>query len=45
MMRERELVADYPRPPFIERIVGSVVIQINAEIIAESHSYVRGCET
>ena len=44
-MRERELVADYPRPPFIERIVGSVVIRINAEIIAESHSYVRVCET
>ena len=40
-----EYVADYPRPPKIELILGPVSIVINNEIIAKDCEYIRVCET
>ena len=40
-----EYVADYPRPPKIELISGSVEIYIHKTIIAEDCEYIRVCET
>lgn len=40
-----ENVADYPRPPKIELIMGSVEIYIQDEIVAKSDKYIRVCET
>ena len=40
-----ENVSDYPRPPLIELVNGSVSVLIADEIIAEDTRYVRVCET
>lgn len=40
-----EYVAEYPRPPRIELISGSVAIYIQDEIIARDCEYIRVCET
>ena len=40
-----EYVADYPRPPRIELISGTVSIHISNEIIAKDCEYIRVCET
>lgn len=44
-MREPEKVSEYPRPPRIETINGSVIVEIGGEIIAEDNQYIRVCET
>lgn len=44
-MRAVERVAEYPRPPLIELVSGSVQISIAGEVIAQDQRYVRVCET
>ena len=44
-MRPVERVAEYPRPPLIELVDGSVQISIAGEVIAQDRRYVRVCET
>ena len=44
-MPKKENVADYPRPPLIEFIDGSVSVRIGEEIIAHDKKYIRVCET
>ena len=44
-MPATEKVADYPRPPRIELVQGSVSVRIGAELIAADTKYVRVCET
>ena len=44
-MAIKEIAADYPRPPRIEIIAGSVEIIIQNEIIAQDSEYIRVCET
>ena len=44
-MRPVERVAEYPRPPLIELITGSVEISIAGQVIAQDQCYVRVCET
>ena len=44
-MRSVERVAEYPRPPLIELVSGSVQISIAGEVIAQDQRYVRVCET
>ena len=44
-MRPVECVAEYPRPPLIELVSGSVQISIAGEVIAQDERYVRVCET
>ena len=40
-----ERVSDYPRPPLIQLVNGSVSVEIAGETIAEDTSYIRVCET
>ena len=40
-----EYVADYPRPPSIQLISGTLAIYIQDEIIARDYEYIRVCET
>ena len=44
-MQALERVADYPRPPRIERREGPVLVTLAGETIASSSIYVRVCET
>jgi uncharacterized protein (DUF427 family) len=44
-MPREERVSEYPRPPMIELVHGSVSVLIDNEIIAEDTRYVRVCET
>ena len=44
-MRAVEHVAEYPRPPLIELVSGSIEISIAGELIAQDQRYVRVCET
>ena len=44
-MPREERVSEYPRPPMIELVHGSVLVRIDKEIIAEDTRYVRVCET
>jgi len=44
-MNTIEDVANYPRPPKMELIIGGVAIYIQDEIIAEDDKYIRICET
>ena len=40
-----EKVADYPRPPRIELVRGSVSVRIGPDCIAADTKYARVCET
>ena len=44
-MRPVEKVSNYPRPPLIELVSGSVEICIAGQVIAQDQRYVRVCET
>ena len=44
-MPATEKVADYPRPPRIELVKGSVAVRIGDECIATDTKYARVCET
>ena len=44
-MRAVEHVAEYPRPPLIELVSGSIEISIVGELIVQDQRYVRVCET
>ena len=44
-MRPVETVSNYPRPPLIELVFGSVEIWIAGQQIALDQRYVRVCET
>lgn len=44
-MRKVENVSEYPRPPLVELVSGSVEISIAGEVIAVDQRYVRVCET
>ena len=45
MKPKEENVADYPRPPLIEIVNGSVIVEIGGEVIATDTRYARICET
>ena len=44
-MRPVENASEYPRPPLVELVSGSVEIWILGELIAQDQRYVRVCET
>jgi uncharacterized protein (DUF427 family) len=44
-MQPVENASEYPRPPLIELVSGSVEISILGEVIAQDQRYVRVCET
>ena len=44
-MQPVENVSNYPRPPLIELVSGSVEIWIAGQAIAQYERYVRVCET
>ena len=40
-----ERVCDYPRPPLVEQRHGPVLVRLGGDLIAQSETYVRVCET
>jgi len=43
--RPRENVADYPRPPLVERVPWHIRVEFNGVVVADTRSAVRVCET
>ena len=44
-MPAEEYVANYPRPPYIETVIGAVSVVFDQEVIAKDSHYIRVCET